>query len=98
MDDTVKKNFAKEILPPEVLNLPKRGFSVPLAKWLRNDLKELMLSSLLEGELAQLGYYDMGIIKNNINQHLLNYKNHSSWIWNMMVLNNWLYRYKSSCV
>lgn len=37
----------REILPPELYNRPKKGFEVPMLKWLRHDMKSLVHDDLL---------------------------------------------------
>lgn len=37
----------KEVLPQELYNRPKRGFEVPLLKWLRKEMKSLIMNDLL---------------------------------------------------
>jgi asparagine synthase (glutamine-hydrolysing) len=40
------KKLAARYLPPELLNQPKRGFEVPLKKWVKGELKELVYDNL----------------------------------------------------
>jgi asparagine synthase (glutamine-hydrolysing) len=35
---------AREVIPDEVLRLPKRGFSLPYARWLRGPLRDMMFA------------------------------------------------------
>ncbi len=41
----------RDILPPELYNRPKKGFEVPLLKWLRNDMKPMIKDDLLSEKL-----------------------------------------------
>lgn len=51
IDNTLKKKIVqdtfKNILPPELYNRPKHGFEVPLLKYLRTELKSLIINDLL---------------------------------------------------
>src|SRR4029077_10420204 len=40
------KKSLQKILPPEILNRRKKGFSMPVAEWLRGELKEFAYSAL----------------------------------------------------
>ncbi|WP_041960202.1 asparagine synthase (glutamine-hydrolyzing) [Sulfurospirillum arsenophilum] len=40
------RTLAKKYLPSELINQPKRGFEVPLKKWVENDLKENIFDAL----------------------------------------------------
>lgn len=45
----VLKEAVSELLPPEILNRPKRGFGVPLDRWFREDLESYSDSMLGPG-------------------------------------------------
>src|SRR5205085_4910863 len=36
------RQMAKQYLPPELINQPKRGFEIPLKKWVNGCLKQIM--------------------------------------------------------
>lgn len=40
------RQLAKKYLPSELINQPKRGFEIPLRKWLDNELKEIVFDYL----------------------------------------------------
>ena len=44
----VLRASVKRRLPPEILNQPKRGFSIPAARWLRNELRPLAESMIFD--------------------------------------------------
>ena len=43
----------KEILPAQLYNRPKKGFEVPLLKWLRREMKSLIMDDLLSEKLIR---------------------------------------------
>lgn len=45
----VLKQSVADLLPPEILKRPKRGFGVPLDRWFREDLQSYTMSALGEG-------------------------------------------------
>lgn len=45
----ILRKIAKKYLPKKLIKQPKRGFEVPLKKWVDNDLKEIMLDALAPG-------------------------------------------------
>jgi asparagine synthase (glutamine-hydrolysing) len=54
----------KDILPRELYNRPKKGFEVPLLKWLRNDMKSMIKDDLLSEKFIQdQGIFDYREIK-----------------------------------
>jgi asparagine synthase (glutamine-hydrolysing) len=40
----------RDVLPPELYNRPKKGFEVPLLKWLRTEMRSLIVDDLLNEE------------------------------------------------
>ena len=38
------RKLAEKYLPAELINQPKRGFEIPLKKWIDGELKELIAS------------------------------------------------------
>src|ERR1700722_9592865 len=45
-------------VPREALDRPKQGFTLPLVYWIRNELKELIVTILLEPRTLQRGYFN----------------------------------------
>jgi asparagine synthase (glutamine-hydrolysing) len=43
----------KDFLPTELYNRPKKGFEVPLLKWLRKEMKSLIEDDLLSEKFVQ---------------------------------------------
>jgi asparagine synthase (glutamine-hydrolysing) len=49
----------REMLPPELYNRPKKGFEVPMLKWLRREMKSLIKDDLLsERTIIEQGIFD----------------------------------------
>jgi len=44
----ILRALARRYLPDDVVTAPKRGFEVPLARWLQNDLRDLRDDLLLD--------------------------------------------------
>jgi asparagine synthase (glutamine-hydrolysing) len=78
-----------EMLPPEIVNRPKMGFTLPWQKWMRNELKSFVESGL--NSLAQLEYFDEKEI-HNLWKRFLNNDPRITWsrIWYLAVLGEWL--------
>ena len=55
----ILKETFKDILPKEILNKPKHGFSAPISQWLLStDLKEFALDCLSENSINNRGLLD----------------------------------------
>ncbi len=94
----VKQNVSKWVLrqvlfkyvPRELIERPKMGFSVPVAKWLREDLREWaegLLGLLRTGKYSIL---NRETILTAWNQHLSGSYDHSQRIWTILMLLSWM--------
>jgi asparagine synthase (glutamine-hydrolysing) len=92
----VKKVLMREafrgLLPPSILGRRKVGFSVPLAVWLRTDLRGLLQDLLSESAVRSLGYLHYGEVERIKAEHLAEHANHESKLWALMNLVRWHHR------
>ena len=82
-----------DLLPAGVFTRPKRGFAVPLARWLREDLKDEMCDTLLDSALADRGIFQTEALAGLIADHLGGRADHSHRLWALLVLARWLAKY-----
>jgi asparagine synthase (glutamine-hydrolysing) len=77
------------LLPKEVYDRPKMGFSFPWEKWLKNDLKDFCSNSV--ASFSNRPEFNENNVLNMWND-FLNNRNNIKWghIWAMVVLDNWL--------
>ena len=88
---TILRKYLKENLNNETYKTPKKGFTVPMALWIKNDLKSLILDTLNEDTIKKLGFLNYEYLKNNIIEpHIKNKSNNYKKIWNIFILVNWL--------
>lgn len=96
----ILKDIVYEYIPEEFLNRPKKGFSVPLDKWLRGPLKEQVLS------YSEIGFLRKQQIFNSeyISRFLCDYmekgdsgsgtgENYSRLIWAFFMFQKWYEKY-----
>lgn len=50
------RQLAKKYLPADLINQPKRGFEIPLKKWVDNELKDIIYSYLQPGHAISRQY------------------------------------------
>ena len=87
----VLRKFLKMNLKNDVYKNPKKGFTVPIANWLRTELKDLVLDTLNSKKIESLNLINNDYLKQNIiNPHLDGKKNNYKKIWNIFVLFKWL--------
>ncbi|CAM1355373.1 asparagine synthase (glutamine-hydrolyzing) [Tenacibaculum halocynthiae] len=85
----ILRDILKEYIPEEVFNQPKKGFSVPIAEWIRVELKEEFDSILTDNFLKQVPNLNVEKFKKMYTDHMLNKRDYSSYIWRVYVLAKW---------
>lgn len=76
-------------IPQDLLARPKQGFAVPVHKWLRNELRDLLVDALAPSQVQAMGLHDTKLVSNLITEHLTGKRNHSSRLWTLLVLSLW---------
>jgi asparagine synthase (glutamine-hydrolysing) len=83
------KRALRPFLPAEVLTRPKMGFSVPIARWLREELQELPGDILLDPRTIDRGYFRRSEVEALIREHQENVADHSRRLWMLLQLEIW---------
>lgn len=83
------RNLARRLLPRQVLEMPKRGFSIPAAHWLRTELRPLAEGLLFEGWRESLQTLDRNNLRGLWQEHLGGSRDHSVFLWAAMMLALW---------
>jgi asparagine synthase (glutamine-hydrolysing) len=84
----LKRHLAR-VLPSSAVYRPKMGFSIPLAQWLRRDLRDLATDLLFSPRAGARGYFDSAYIRRLWDEHQRGQGNHSQSLWALMILELW---------
>jgi asparagine synthase (glutamine-hydrolysing) len=85
----LRKLAEKLGVPSTTLHRPKQGFALPVAQWMKNELKEQFLSVLLEPRTLQRGYFKPDAVRGLLSEHLRGRRDRSDVLWRMLVLELW---------
>lgn len=88
----VLRSVFQDLLPPEIVHRPKRGFGIPLGEWMRGPLAHL-LDILSPSELKVTGVLDPLAVRTMVDEHLARRRDRSWELWNLIVLQSWSTRY-----
>jgi asparagine synthase (glutamine-hydrolysing) len=77
-------------VPREMIERPKKGFSIPLAQWLRGPLREWAESLIAEKRLIEEGYFYSAAIRKAWEQHLTGNIDNSTKLWSILMFQAWL--------
>ena len=78
-------------LPADFLNIPKKGFGIPLAEWLRKpnmrDWAEHLFSKPI---LSDVGLLNESLIKIMWSEHISGRVDHSHKLWSILIFQSWV--------
>jgi len=86
---SILRDVAKEFLPPNVVSAPKRGFEVPLVKWVDGELRDMIFDYLNAGSysskfIPQSKIDELLFGKADISRH-----KRAKMLWSMFALDVW---------
>lgn len=86
----VLREVLYKYVPKELIERPKKGFSIPLAQWLRGPLREWAEPLIAEKRLREEGYFYPDKIRQAWQEHLEGHKDNSSKLWGVLMFQSWL--------
>jgi len=84
------KRAMQNRLPRNVLRGPKRGFNVPMPRWLARDLQEFVRDTLSPERIAANGVFRPETVTRLIDEHTRQERDHSRSLWALIVLEHWM--------
>jgi len=88
----LKAAFA-DVLPPTVVNRRKQGFMIPLSRWLRTTLRDLVDDTLAPERVRARGLWRPELVARLVSEHLAGARTHGDRIWTLVVLELWMREY-----
>ncbi|HET7442313.1 MAG TPA: asparagine synthase (glutamine-hydrolyzing) [Terriglobales bacterium] len=82
-------NAVRDLLPPEVVHRPKRGFTLPFEQWLRDELRDELQQQFGEWDEGPLASYIEGHAVGRVWSSFLAGRTSWSRPWALYVLNQW---------
>ncbi len=79
-------------VPREMIERPKKGFSIPLANWLRGPLRDWAEAQLEETRLNREGYFHAAPIRKMWKEHVDGKRDNASKLWSILMFQAWLER------
>jgi asparagine synthase (glutamine-hydrolysing) len=83
------------LLPREVLDGRKQGFAIPIAKWLRDDLRPFVSEVLSPERIRAHGLFRPDAVSRLVEEHAAGSYDHSRKLWALLVFSLWHERYVS---
>ncbi len=90
----IKKYILREVVhrhvPKEMMDRPKMGFAIPIADWLRTDLRDLLETYLSEDRIKKEGFFQWDYVSKLKTQFLLGKKEFDLKIWYLLMFEMWM--------
>lgn len=87
------KRVAARHLPESCIAKRKQGFAIPLARWLRADLRELMLDTIHSESFRERDVFDVDAVRRIAGEHVRGRGNHAELLWSVLVFELWAQRF-----
>jgi len=83
-------------VPRELIDRPKMGFSVPIAEWLRSELRDWSGDTLMMLDNVVGDFIDTKLVQTAWQEHQSGRTDHSHRLWTMLMMTEWLHRRRDS--
>ncbi len=85
----ILRSIAGRVLPPEVLSRPKRGFGIPVDRWLRGTLSDALRARLLDPAFESRALLEPAPVHLLLDEHASGRSNHGHLLWGLWSLAAW---------
>ena len=85
----ILKEALRDVLPAEILQRRKEGFSIPMKNWLKEDLSPVMHDLLAPERFRRRGWFSPVAVTQLIERHLAGRDNNAHVLFSLMVLERW---------
>jgi len=92
----VLRQAFRDVLPASVLRRRKQGFGIPVQKWLRSDLREMVHDLLLDRNALYLGHLSGDVTKGILSKYDRGADELYEQVWSMFTLELWLRKFTGS--
>ena len=89
----ILKKAVQDWLPHEIVYRQKRGFSVPIASWMRAGLRRLVDETLGEEKLAREGLFNAKFVRRLLDEHWRGRADHRKPLWALLCFQLWYERW-----
>lgn len=85
----ILKSAMRGYLDEDILYRPKQGFTPPITKWLRGELREMAADLLFGRDVAYGQYLQQSVIEEACRQHQSGIRNNVALLWATLVFELW---------
>ena len=83
------KRLMADKLPKKIVYRAKKGFGMPIGKWLRDELKEMATDYLSEARIKQGGLFSYPYVKKLLDDHFFGRADNRKYLWTLLCFEMW---------
>ncbi len=83
------RRMLRGVVPERILHAPKQGFMVPMARWIREDLQEMVRDLLSDDAIRRRDYVRPAYVRWLLQEHLSGRRNCADQLYALLVLELW---------
>jgi|MDTC01.3.fsa_nt_gb asparagine synthase (glutamine-hydrolysing) len=85
----ILKDILSEYIPKQYFLRPKKGFSIPVSDWIKNDLKDWVNETLSYSMNSKHNLFNQKVIEKTKKEHFEGHFNHEHKLWSLIQFNSW---------
>jgi len=89
----ILKKAMERWLPRKIVYRQKRGFSVPIASWMRQELRPFVDETLDEQKLKRQGLFNAAFVRRLLKEHASGRADHRRTLWTLLCFQLWYDRW-----
>jgi asparagine synthase (glutamine-hydrolysing) len=89
----ILKHMASGFLPKEILQRPKKGFGIPVSKWLRGPLRPWLEELLSEQSLKRAAIFRSKTVQRLLHEHMSRRRDRRKELWALAMVMAWHRRF-----
>ncbi len=90
----ILKKMAEKHIPEYIIKRKKQGFAIPVTKWLKSDLKDILLHYTSKSYIQNQGLFQHDFIDKLVQNHLNETWDNKKLLWNLLVFQLWYEKHK----
>jgi asparagine synthase (glutamine-hydrolysing) len=83
------KRAMRDLLPEGIAGRAKKGFGVPVAEWIKGELREAVQDELSAERLRRQGLFEPAAVERLLTEHLTGRRDHRKPLWTLFVFQLW---------
>ena len=85
----ILKRAMRDRLPQQVIKRPKKGFGMPVAKWVKGELRAFVRDAFAPERLKRRGLFNVDYVERLLDEHERGVADHRKLIWTLLMFEMW---------